>query len=183
MVMDVVRFTHKQQRFCQEYLIDLNATQAAIRAGYNKRTARAIGSENLTKPHIQAEIQRLMDERARQTEITAEDVIRELAKIGFSKITDFIEFGDIETMIEKAGSRKKQKQVLKMKSSDEIDGSVVAEVRQTANGLTFKLYDKAKALELLGRHLGMFKDVHEHRGDKDNPIEVVSIYIPDNKRK
>ncbi|MFZ5517673.1 MAG: terminase small subunit [Candidatus Zhuqueibacterota bacterium] len=73
-----MKLTDKQKLFSEEYLVDLCATKAAIRAGYNNRTARAIGSENLTKPYIKSEIQRLMDERSKKTEITAEDVLREL---------------------------------------------------------------------------------------------------------
>lgn len=68
--------TAKQQRFVQEYLIDLNATQAAIRAGYSERTARKIGQENLTKPDIQAAIQEAQNQRAERTEISADMVLQ-----------------------------------------------------------------------------------------------------------
>lgn len=65
----------KQEAFCREYLIDLNATQAAIRAGYSEKTARAIGSENLIKPDIQARLQELMSERNRRTDVDADWVL------------------------------------------------------------------------------------------------------------
>ncbi|MNM44922.1 Terminase small subunit [compost metagenome] len=68
--------TAKQKLFVQEYLIDLNATQAAIRAGYSERTARKIGQENLTKPDIQAAIQEAQNQRAERTEITADMVLQ-----------------------------------------------------------------------------------------------------------
>ncbi|MCL4165291.1 UNVERIFIED_CONTAM: hypothetical protein GTU68_038875, partial [Idotea baltica] len=73
--------TDKQQRFCEEYLVDLNATQAAIRAGYSEDSAKEIGYENHTKPHIQAEIQRLKAERSEATAITAKRVLQEIAGI------------------------------------------------------------------------------------------------------
>lgn len=70
--------TAKQQAFVREYLVDLNATQAAIRAGYSERTARSVGSENLTKPDIQAAIQTAMQERAERVQVDADYVIRRL---------------------------------------------------------------------------------------------------------
>ena len=82
--------TKKQKRFCEEYLIDLNATQAAIRAGYSPDTAKAIGCENLTKPDIRAHIDRAMAERSRRTGVNADRVIQELAKIAFVNATDVI---------------------------------------------------------------------------------------------
>ena len=71
--------TPKQQRFCDEYLVDLNATQAALRAGYSKKTAYSIGVENLRKPEIQAEIQKRQNRLRNKLEITQEKVLRELA--------------------------------------------------------------------------------------------------------
>jgi len=173
-----MRLTNKQKRFCQEYLIDLNATQAAIRAGYCKKNARQIGSENLTKLDIQQEIQKLMDKRAEKTEITAEKVLKELAKIGFADITDFVEFGPQQPGTENDNAD----HFIKIKSSAEVDGSLIGEVRETRSGLVFKLHDKTKALELIGKHLGMFKDVHELSGKDGEPIEMVQFYIPENHR-
>ena len=70
--------TPKQKRFCEEYIIDLNATQAAIRAGYSKKTAKEIGYENLTKLHVQDYIKELNSERQERTRITADQVLTEL---------------------------------------------------------------------------------------------------------
>ena len=76
--------TPKQTRFVQEYLIDLNATQAAIRAGYSAKTAFAIGHENLSKPNIAAAITEAQAKRAERAEITADRVLEELGEIGFA---------------------------------------------------------------------------------------------------
>ncbi len=134
----------------------------------------------MTKLDIQQEIQRLMDERAKKTEITAEKVLRELAKIGFSDVTDFVEFGQQQTETETENANASH--YIKIKPSADVDGSQIAEVRETRSGLVFKLHDKTKALELIGKHLGMFKEVHEIGGKNGEPIELVQFYIPDNGR-
>jgi len=145
--------TKKQKRFIEEYLIDLNATQAAIRAGYSPDTAKSIGSENLTKPDIQARIAKAMAERSRRTGVNADRVIMELAKIAFVNASDVI---DADTATVKADALPEDTaaiQSVKVKTFGE-DG-LEREV---------KMADKLKALELLGKHLGMFKDKVELSG-------------------
>lgn len=73
--------TAKQQMFCREYLIDLNATQAAIRAGYSEKTAYSIGEENLKKPEIAQYVQSLMDKRAQRVDVTADYVLNSIVEI------------------------------------------------------------------------------------------------------
>jgi uncharacterized small protein (DUF1192 family) len=75
------KLTAKQKRFIEEYLIDLNATQAAIRAGYSKKTAYSIGEENLRKPVIKAEIERLQTETSNKLQVTKETLINDLLTI------------------------------------------------------------------------------------------------------
>ncbi len=77
----MAKLTAKQEAFCKEYLIDLNATQAAIRAGYSKKTAKVTGSENLTKPDVAAKIQILFDARAEKVELNSEWVLKNLQKV------------------------------------------------------------------------------------------------------
>lgn len=139
--------TQKQKRFIEEYLIDLNATQAAIRAGYSPDTAKAIGSENLTKPDIRAQIDRAMAERSKRTGVNAERVIQELAKIAFVNATEVI---DPKTATVKEDALPEDTaaiQSVKVKTFGE-DG-LEREI---------KMADKIKALELLGKHLGMFQN-------------------------
>lgn len=78
--------TDKQRRFAEEYLVDLNATQAAIRAGYSGRTARSIGKENLTKPDIQQYISARQAEARARVEVTQEEILLQLKKIGLSDV-------------------------------------------------------------------------------------------------
>jgi phage terminase small subunit len=155
--------TAKQQRFVDEYLIDLNATQAAIRAGYSQKTARSISNENLTKPDIQAAIEKGMQARSGRVEITQDMVLRELAKIGFSDIRKVVRWG--ETMVRMVDGEEGEAEDmvpyhgLALIDSAEIDDSTagaIAEVSQGRDGLKVKMYDKRGALVDLGRHLGMF---------------------------
>ena len=148
--------TKKQKRFIEEYLIDLNATQAAIRAGYSPSTAKAIGSENLTKPDIKAQIDKAMAERSRRTGVNADRVVMELAKIAF---VNAIEVIDPKTATVKEGA-----------SSDDTAAIQSVKVKTFGeDGLEreIKMADKLKALELLGKHLGMFKDKIELSGSLD----------------
>ena len=145
--------TKKQKRFIEEYLIDLNATQAAIRAGYSPDTAKSIGSENLTKPDLQVRIAKAMAERSKRTGVNADRVVMELAKIAFVNAGDVI---DAETATLKPDAAKEDTaaiQSVKVKTFGE-DG-LEREI---------KMADKLKALELLGKHLGMFKDKVELSG-------------------
>ncbi|MDD3654918.1 MAG: terminase small subunit [Desulfotomaculaceae bacterium] len=135
--------TVKQQMFVKEYLVDLNATQAAIRAGYSEKTAAEIGCEYLRKPKIQEAVQAAMGKRSKKTEITAEKVLEQLARIAFADIGEFVEINGNTVII---------------KPFEQVDGTVLSEVAETQNGLKVKLNDKMKALELIGRHLGMFND-------------------------
>lgn len=71
----------KQKQFCNEYLIDFNGTQAAIRAGYSAKTAKSIANENLTKPDIQAYLKELIENRNERTKITQDEVIRDIIEV------------------------------------------------------------------------------------------------------
>lgn len=139
--------TAKQKRFCAEYLVDLNATQAAIRAGYSPETAAVTGSENLRKPNIRAHIDKAMAERSKRTGVNADRVVRELAKIAFVNASDVIDADDATLKADAVPEDLAAIQSVKVKTFGE-DG-LEREI---------KLADKLKALELLGKHLGMFED-------------------------
>ncbi|STY71491.1 Terminase small subunit [Megamonas hypermegale] len=121
----MTKLTAKQERFCREYIIDLNATRAAIRAGYSEKTANRIASENLSKLDIQEKIRQLQQKIEARTEITQDKVLNELANIGFAEPS---------------------KQI--------------------------RVTDKIKALELLGKHLGIFTDKLQVKGD----IKTINPY-------
>lgn len=152
--------TKKQKRFVEEYLIDLNATQAAIRAGYSPDTAGSIGSENLKKPEIKSRIDKAMAERSRRTGINQDRVLQELARIGFAKITDVV---DPETGEIRADA-----------SDDDLACIQSIKIKPNEFGIEreVKLYDKKAALVDLGKHLGLFKDKVELSGDMDLNITI-----------
>lgn len=149
----------KQRRFVAEYLIDLNATQAAIRAGYSKKTAGQMGGENLLKPEIQAEIAKRQQKRSERTEITQDRVLRELARIGFSDIRKAVRWGETELRIAESETGETEAyHGLALISSTEIDddtAAAIAEVSEGKNGLKVKLHDKKGALAELARHVGV----------------------------
>jgi phage terminase small subunit len=153
----VARLTARQKKFCDEYLIDLNATQAAIRAGYSPNSAGAIGGENLKKPEIRARIDAALAEQSRRTGVTADRVVRELARVAFVNAEDVIDF---DTATIKNGSSRDDTAAIasvKVKTIPTTDGEgIEREIR---------LADKLKALELLGKRFGMFTDNVNVSGD------------------
>lgn len=159
----------KQLRFCEEYLIDLNATQAAIRAGYSKKTAGSIGQENLTKPEIVEFIQDLQRKRSERTGISADRVLAEVANIAFSNMRDFAEFGA-------DGIRFKDSENVtdeQMKLVSELSQEVKEFKGVKTTSVKFKLYPKDAALYNLMRHLGLF--------EKDNKQQnnVITVIVED----
>lgn len=149
--------TPKQERFCEEYLIDLNATQAAIRAGYSVNTANRIASELLSKLDIQEKIAELKAERSKRTEITQDRVIKELAAMAFAKATDYAQIAGNTVFIKST-----------TELTPEQQAGIVGIKQTQAGGIEVKL-DKTRALEMLGRHLGMFNDKLELSGAVANP--------------
>jgi len=151
------KLTDRQQRFVEEYMVDLNATQAAIRAGYSAKNASKIGPEVLGKTRVRAAVDRARAEQSTRTGITADRVLRELAKIGFADITDVADF-------DTALARKKAErddtaaiQTLKVKRTPTEEGYIVER--------EIKMHDKVKSLDLIGRHLGIFDNKLKIEGE------------------
>jgi len=161
----VTELTPKQKRFVAEYLIDLNATQAAIRAGYSKNTAVAQGGRLLANVNIAAAVQRGAERREKRTEITQDKVLRELAAIGFYDISDFA---------------KVLKNRVVLQDTDDIPPekrAAIAGIKETQAGVEIKMGDKLRALELIGKHLGLFGDKTTRPQDdaeSDNLFEAIS---------
>ena len=141
--------TKKQKIFADEYLIDLNATRA-YRVAYpsvkKDETARANGSRMLTNANVAKYISERMQERQQRTEVTQDMVVKELAAIAFARATDYVTIRGGTVCIKDTESL----------SDDQI--RAIAGIKEGANGIEIKLNDKEKALELLGRHLGIWND-------------------------
>ncbi len=148
----MAKLTAKQKKFVEEYLIDLNATQAAIRAGYSTESAKEIGCENLTKPNVKAEIDKAIAERSRRTGINQDRVLRELAKIAFVNPNDVINFNEATVKSDAKEEDLAAIASVKIKNIPTEDGEITER--------EIKLCDKLKALDLLGKHLGIY-DKHE----------------------
>lgn len=142
--------TAKQERFVQEYLIDLNATQAAIRAGYSPKTANEQGARLLANVSVQTQISKAEAERSRRTGINQDRVIRELAKVAFLNPVDVIDMDSATIQGEANRDDTACIASVKVKTIPTDEGPITER--------EVKTYDKLKALELLGKHLGMFTD-------------------------
>ncbi|MDT0134447.1 MULTISPECIES: terminase small subunit [Providencia] len=169
--------TDKQEAFCREYLIDLNATQAAIRAGYSEKTANEQGSQNLVKLSIQKRIQELMNDRSERLEITADYVLNRLVEIDQMDVLDILhDDGGIKPIHEWPKVWRTS-----------LSGMDLAEMFESKDGerdlvgimKKIKWPDKVKNLEMIGRHrsVGAFVELSktELTGKNGGPIETATL--------
>lgn len=158
--------TEKQKIFADEYLIDLNATRA-YRVAYpsvkREETAAVNGSRMLRNAKVAEYIQKRMQDRQKRTEITQDRVLQELAAIAFAKTTDYAEIKNECVRIKDTGAL------------DEQQVRAIAGIKKGKFGVEIKLNDKEKALELLGRHFGMFKDKVEVSGLEEEKKKLGDI--------
>ena len=160
----MAKLTDKQQRFVDEYLIDLNATQAAIRAGYSTKTADQQGSRMLANVKVKQAVAEKQAQRSKRTGVNQDRVVLELAKVAFAKMTDIV---DSNGKIKEDASPDDLACIesIKYKESDnESGGSVEREV---------KIASKLKALELLGKHLGMWSDKFNVTVEKSEKLDDI----------
>lgn len=165
--------TEKQRRFVDEYLVDLNATQAASRAGYSQRRASEIGSQLLRKPAVAAALQKAMQERARRTEIDADYVLRRMVEIDQMDVLDIMT-DDMELKPVSQWPRVWRQYLSGFDLAEMFEGR--GEDRATVGILKkIKWPDKVKNLELLGRHFGMFRDKVEVTGKDGGPLQHTEV--------
>lgn len=162
----------KQRKFGMEYIIDFNRTQAAIRAGYSTQSAAEIGCKLLTNVKLQDFIAELIEERSKSTKITAEMVVAEIAKLGFSNAKKYYDDdGRIKPIMELSDDEAAAIQEVKTKEFVMMDGT--SKIVET----TFKLHSKPGSLDMLMKHTGAY--------DKDNKQKTqgqVVFYLPENGR-
>jgi phage terminase small subunit len=174
------KLTAKEEAFCKEYVIDWNATRAAIHAGYSKRTARTIASQNLSKLNIRERITEL--EKAKG--MAREEVIARLSDQArathypFIRIDDdgfvYFDFSDQEALKHLHLIKK-----IKSKRERQIRGKGELQEEWEGEWVEVELHDPQRALELLGKHHSLFLD----RDEKGNPIQpIVNVYMPNNGR-
>jgi phage terminase small subunit len=150
--MSQAKLTAKQDMFCREYLVDLNATQAALRAGYSAKTATAIGNENLTKPNITDKIQILFGERADRVELNSDWVLNRLKEIDSLDVLDIVndDLSGFKLLSEwpkewrtSISSLDMKKMVTSVGENEELE-TIIEKI---------KWPDKVKNLEMIGRHV------------------------------
>jgi phage terminase small subunit len=156
--------SNKQRMFIDEYfLCNMNATEAARRAGYSEKSIRSIASENLTKPDISEEIQR----RLKEKQLSADEVLARLSDMARADMRDFIkpiDVGDRVVMLVDLG-----------KALAEGKSHLIKKVKYNAQGgLEIELHDSQAALEKVGRHYGLFKDTVEHSGEVGLKVQYVN---------
>jgi len=168
-----VELTDKQEKFCYEYCMDFNASQAAIRSGYSEKTAGVIGNENLKKPYIQSRIKAMQDNLAETAGIGRLRVLNEHIKIAYSSIAHlhntWIDLKEFEALTDEQKacieeiSTKKQHKI-----EWEFEGDKKIPVDYTVEYVKIKLYDKQKSLDAINRMLGY-----------DAPIKsIIDLNVP-----
>ena len=152
----MTKLTAKQQRFVEEYLVDLNATQAAIRAGYSKKTARLSGHRNITNDNIAAEIQAGRDKLSEMTGVTAERVIEELALVAFTNMQDYIQVNaDGQPELDFSALTRDQAAALSEIITEEVWRGRGEDAKRMIR-TKFKLHSKMSALDQLCKYFGLF---------------------------
>lgn len=162
----MAKLTDKQRRFVDEYLIDLNATQAAIRAGYSAKTADQQGSRMLANVKVKQAVAEKQAQRSKRTGVNQDRVVLELAKIAFVNISDLV---DTDTATILPTARKEDLaciESVKYKQMPTKSGDMGVE-REV------KIASKLKALELLGKHLGMWSDKFNVTVEKSEKLDDI----------
>lgn len=169
--------TPKIKRFCEEYIKDLNGTQAAIRAGYSAKTANEQSSQLLAKLNVKNYIAELKQSLSNKNEGLAQQVIDELKKLGFANIQDYIDpENEIKDLTKIDRDKAAAVESIK-KTVTEFSGGGESVGKKTS--IQFKLYDKISALEKLGRHLGIFELDNQQKAPVIN-VNITDDDEPDN---
>jgi phage terminase small subunit len=169
----MAELTDKQKRFVEEYLVDLNATQAAIRAGYSKDSANDIGYENLIKPDVQSAIAALKLARSARTKIDADWVLTRLALEVDADLAELYSDTGALKPVSEWPMVWRQGLVAGVETAEEFE-EVDGKKRPSGLVNKIKLSDRLKRLELIGKHIavGAFTEKHEHTGKDGGPIET-----------
>lgn len=199
--------TDKQRLFCVFYIKSFNATMSAIKAGYSKHSAHVQGSRLLSNDNVATEIRRLKSEMQQGIFIDAMDVLNKYIQIAFADITDYVYFGSIEREQINSETGKVmldsnfkpityKESYVDFKNADEVDGTLITEIKEGKDGISVKLADKMRALDMLSKYFDLLSDNDRKRlqeeklkvdtaktkaeiekiankGDGDKPIEIM----------
>lgn len=166
----------RQAAFVQEYIIDLNGTQAAIRAGYSPTSAAETASELLTKPNVAAALERSKAQRAARVGISADTVLHEMSLLSHSSLEHYLVDDHGQVVLAEGAPEGAMRAVQSIKRRTTVKTVGVGENAVTSKtyDVEIKLWDKPNPLKLMGRHVGLFPDRMEHTGKNGGPIESVT---------
>lgn len=185
--------TDKQRLFCIYYIKSFNQTMAAIKAGYAKNRAHVTGSELVRNSKVAAEIRRLKGEMQQGVFIDAKDVLNKYIQIAFADITDFVDFGSVEEsernpengevlLDDNFNPITYKRGFVDFKESEEVDGTIITEVKLGKDGISVKIADKMKALEMLSKYFDLLSDNDKKRLQEEKLKAEVEQIAKDNKQ-
>lgn len=164
-------YTTKQVKFCQKYIETGNSTEAAIFAGYSKKTAHSQGSRLLENVKIKAYLESIWNKAAEKEGITATKIIDELAKIGFSDIKNYLKYNNRAIVL------------IDSNKLTQVQSGAISEIKMTetayGRNVSLKLYNKVEALEKIAKMMGLITEKHDHttKGESINPLTAIPIVI------
>ncbi|WP_438310834.1 terminase small subunit [Sporosarcina sp. FA9] len=179
--------TDKQRLFCIYYIKSFNQTMAAIKAGYSRDRAHVTGSELVRNSKVAAEIRRLRGEMQQGIFIDAMDVLNKYIQIAFADITDFVDFGSVEEsernpetgdvlLDDNFNPITYKRGFVDFKESYEVDGTILTEVKLGKDGISVKLADKMKALEMLSKYFDVLSDNDKKRLQEEKlKVDIAKI--------
>ncbi|MCR4301812.1 MAG: terminase small subunit [Sulfuricaulis sp.] len=167
--------TSRQAAFVAEYLIDLNGTQAAIRAGYSPPAAGAIATENLQKPAIAAAVARGKAQREARVNVKADSVLSEMSLLANSSIKHYVVDDEGQVQLAEGAPDGAMSAIKFIKRKTRVHYNSKGEVTSKDYDVELQLWDKPGSLKLMGRHVNLFPDRVEHTGPKGGPIEISEV--------
>lgn len=166
--------SRKQAQFVAEYLVDLNATQAAIRAGYSSKTAQSQASQLLQLPNVAEAVERAKAQRSARVNIKQDDILHEVSALAMSRIDHYVVDDDGNVQLAEGAPDNALAAIESIKRRKTTRTDKESNESVTTWDVEIKLYDKPGQLKLLGRHIGLFPDKVEHTGRGGGPIETVT---------
>lgn len=191
------KLNEMQELFCREYLKDFNGSEAAKRAGYSAKTARTIASQLLTKLDIQQRIAEQANAHIAKVEDGVDKIIQELYLIALSDIGDFVDWDNSSTVVQEEQydpetgepiEEKRKPWGIRLRTKKEMGSKTraISEISEAESMFDIKrkvkMWDKLKAIELLGKYHGIFKETIDHKSSDGSMQPIVQFYIPDNNR-
>ncbi|CAI8881869.1 terminase small subunit [Bacillus sp. IT-79MI2] len=168
-ILEDEELTEKERLFCLYYVKYFNGTQAAIKAGYTKESAHVQSSRLLRRERVSSYIKELKGELVENVFVEAMDVLKEYIKIAFADITNYLNFGQREVVVEDEDGNEVTRIVnfVDLQEADMVDGSIITEVKQGRDGVSIKLADKMKALDKLAQYFDLVPDTFKHQIEEE----------------